>query len=113
MEDDSIDKRLKKAAKELGDSLRVIADSVEESLRDIDWNEESVRFLKDTEKTLDSVGGAVRRKREEMERSGVKETIRKDGKRVGKLTEETALEFADDLERTAKEIKDRVRKKRS
>lgn len=63
---------------ELLSSIRKHAESVKEDLKRIDLEKETTSFMKEAEKVLSDLGKSIERKRSEMERRGVKETVKRD-----------------------------------
>lgn len=60
------------------DSLKRNADRLIEDLKKIDIDKEATSIMNETEKVLTHLSGHIERKRMEMEKAGVKDTIKKD-----------------------------------
>ncbi len=60
------------------DSLKRNADRLIEDLKKIDIDKETTSIMNETEKVLTNLSGHIERKRMQMEKAGVKDTIKKD-----------------------------------
>jgi len=98
---------IKEAFRKLGSDIENFAKSLEGSLKNVDLEKESVEAIRGTEKALDSLSGTLRKKREAMEKEGVKETFRKDGERIGKETSKGLEDIAEELEKAAQRLRRR------
>jgi len=100
-------RKIEDALKKLGNNMEYFARSLEGSLKNVDLEKESMDIMKGTEKALDSLSTTLRRKRENMEQEGVRETLKRDGERVKKEASKGIEDIAEELEKAAERLKNR------
>ncbi|MGA1821094.1 MAG: hypothetical protein ACMUIG_01045 [Thermoplasmatota archaeon] len=107
--DDLINK-MKKTAESLGRSVSELASDVQRSIKKMDVEEDAVEVLKETEAALDNLGKIVERKRIEMERSGVKKTVKKDADHLADKAGEVVEGVANGVKDITRDLKKKKKK---
>jgi len=93
------------AAKKIKKNAEKIAQEIGEDLSRIDVEKESLELMKGIETAFTSIGEELRRKREEMEKSGVSKTVKKDAKNIKKTSKKVAEEVLESLEKASSDIR--------